>query len=92
MTRVREDEEDYGEAARQARPAPSAEAGGVSGVTTDRFARAAAESCQGSAGLPVGVQVVALPYEDEVSMGVMAQLDSQIKFWADERNRPAMQG
>lgn len=46
----------------------------------DRFAAAARRAMQGSAGLPVGVQVVALPMQDEVALAVMGMLGEQVRF------------
>ena len=41
-----------------------------------------------SAGLPVGVQVVARPWQDEVAMGVMATLEAALRDRADVPRTP----
>lgn len=38
------------------------------------------QTCQGSAGMPISVQVVAHAYEDEKALTVMQSLENQIKF------------
>jgi len=35
---------------------------------------------QGSQGLPVGIQVVGLPYEEEKVLGFMSYLEKKVKF------------
>jgi Asp-tRNA(Asn)/Glu-tRNA(Gln) amidotransferase A subunit family amidase len=41
----------------------------------DSFCSAARRACAGSAGLPVGVQMVGLPWQDEVTLGAMRALE-----------------
>ena len=38
-------------------------------------------NAQGSEGLPVGIQVIGLPYEEERVLGMMAKLEQKIKFY-----------
>jgi len=38
------------------------------------------QSATGSAGLPVGVQIVALPFEEEKILAVMRSVEEQINF------------
>jgi len=37
-------------------------------------------NCEGSAGLPVSVQVIGYSYEDEKLLGIMKQIESQIGY------------
>lgn len=67
VTRVREDEACY----------PLAE---VPRAQRDYIARAAAKTMKGSAGLPVGVQVAFLPFQDEMCLHVMKDLQDAVKF------------
>jgi len=52
----------------------------------DPFAKKARETVMGSEGLPVNVQVVALPYQDEVVVRVMRIIEKAINF----KERPTM--
>jgi fatty acid amide hydrolase len=45
----------------------------------DRIGAAAAAAAAGSAGLPVGVQVVALPHADELAVRVMRELEAALR-------------
>ncbi|KAM3572655.1 hypothetical protein VYU27_005341 [Nannochloropsis oceanica] len=73
VTRVREDEACY----------PLKE---LPRMQRDSIARAAAKTMQGSAGLPVGVQVAFLPFQDEMCLHVMKDLQDAVKF----RDLPAL--
>ena len=46
----------------------------------DYIARAAAKTTKGSAGLPVGVQVAFMPFQDEMCLYVMRVLQDAVKF------------
>jgi len=46
----------------------------------DLFYKKACESMKGSVGMPVSVCVYTLPWEDEKCIGIMRQLESQLKF------------
>ena len=49
-------------------------------IFNDPVSRAAAETMKDSAGLPAGVQVVALPHSDELALRVMKELESLTQF------------
>lgn len=38
------------------------------------------EDLKGSAGMPIGVSVVALPFEDEIALGVMKAIEKGCNF------------
>ena len=38
-------------------------------------------SSEGSRGLPVGIQIVALPYEEEKILGFMKGLEKEVNFY-----------
>lgn len=61
MTVVREDEQYYED---------------PTGRNNDIAARMAKDVCRGSAGLPIGVQLVGWPNDDERVLSVMKQLES----------------
>mmetsp|Transcript_22507 Transcript_22507/g.60890 ORF Transcript_22507/g.60890 Transcript_22507/m.60890 type:complete len:631 (-) Transcript_22507:1025-2917(-) len=44
----------------------------------DAFCEAAREACQGSAGLPVSVQVVGMPWRDEMVLGAMRAVERSV--------------
>ena len=46
----------------------------------DSMTKAAKEHMKGTAGLPVGIQLVGQLYQDELVLNVMKQLQEQIKF------------
>ena len=46
----------------------------------DRFEAGARRTCEGSVGLPLGIQVSCLPYEDEKVCGIAKQLEKIFKF------------
>jgi fatty acid amide hydrolase len=46
----------------------------------DEFTKNAKNLCQGSAGLPIGVQVSALPFHDEQVLRVMKEIEEEAKF------------
>ena len=46
----------------------------------DRITRMIAEDMQGTVGLPLGIQVIGLPYQDEKLLGVMKRMDDARKF------------
>lgn len=48
----------------------------------DLIATALRRNAEGSAGLPVGVQVVGLPYEEERVLALMKVIDRQFQFGA----------
>jgi fatty acid amide hydrolase len=52
--------------------------------------RAAAETDAGSAGLPVGVQVVARPWREDVVLAVMQRLQDSIRERPDYPSRPPL--
>lgn len=55
--------------------------------STDLISRTVKEGAQGSVGLPVGVQVVGLPYREEICLRVMKELEAALKpekTFADE--------
>ena len=54
----------------------------------DSFTRMAAESMEGSAGLPVGVQVITPSWEDEKCLFIMKEIEDKIKF----KVRPDLSG
>jgi fatty acid amide hydrolase len=58
--------------------------------TRDRVMRAAAETDAGSAGLPVGVQVVARPWREDVVLAVMRRLQDSIRERPDYPSRPPL--
>ncbi len=39
------------------------------------------ETVKGSVGMPVGIQVVGLPFEDEKVLGLMKSLEKEVKFY-----------
>lgn len=39
------------------------------------------ETAKGSAGLPVGIQIIGLPFEDEKVLGFMKNLEKEVKFY-----------
>jgi Asp-tRNA(Asn)/Glu-tRNA(Gln) amidotransferase A subunit family amidase len=39
------------------------------------------ETGKGSAGMPVGIQVIGLPFEDEKVLGFMKSLEKEVKFY-----------
>ena len=49
-------------------------------ATNDLFTKAARATVAGSEGLPVGVQVAALPWRDETVLRVMKELERKIQF------------
>jgi fatty acid amide hydrolase len=59
------------------------------GTAKDLFTSKTAASVAGSEGLPVGVQVAALPWRDEIVLRVMRDLERRIRF--DERPQLAKQ-
>lgn len=54
----------------------------------DRVERAAAETDSGSAGLPVGVQVIAKPWREDVVLAVMRTLQEKLRGNPDYPTRP----
>jgi fatty acid amide hydrolase len=46
----------------------------------DKFAKTMVELMNGSAGLPVAVQVVTLPHEDETCLRVMNEIEKEVQF------------
>jgi len=46
----------------------------------DALAKDAALACEGSAGLPVGIQVVALPFHDELCLRAMREAEAALAF------------
>lgn len=48
----------------------------------DSLAALAAESMRGSAGLPVGVQVMSPPWRDELCIYTMNEVEADIRFSA----------
>ena len=55
----------------------------------DRLAKFAQKAITGCTGMPVGVQVVALPFRDEVALRVMKDLEGKVKPDFD-KNCPAL--
>ena len=58
--------------------------------TRDRVERAAVETDAGSVGLPVGVQVVARPWREDVVLAVMRQLQEALRGRPDYPTRPPL--
>ncbi len=59
----------------------------------DRYEKVAKANAQGSVGIPVGVQVVGMPYMDEVVLRVMAVLESALpESTASERTLGPVKG
>ena len=58
--------------------------------TRDRVERAAAQTDAGSAGLPVGVQVVARPWREDVVLAVMRRLQEALRGRPDYPSRPSL--
>jgi fatty acid amide hydrolase len=52
-------------------------------ASSDRWLRAAERAEQGSAGLPVGVQVVGRPWRDEQVVAIMAAIEQTARAHAD---------
>ena len=46
----------------------------------DAFHAKAVEHVAGSVGMPVGVQVIALPFQDEMVLRVMRDLERKVQF------------
>ncbi len=63
MTLVRDDEQYYED---------------IGHLNNDRAVGMAKEACRQSAGLPIGIQLVGLPNDDERVLGVMKELESAI--------------
>jgi len=53
----------------------------------DKWTRLAKEVCKNSEGLPVGVHVAALPYQDELCLRVMGMLEKGLDFKATPMDR-----
>lgn len=47
---------------------------------SETWHKAAVKACAGSAGLPVGVQVATLPFEDELCLHVMKKVETAVQF------------
>jgi fatty acid amide hydrolase len=58
--------------------------------TRDRVERAAAQTDAGSVGLPIGVQVVARPWREDVVLAVMRRLQDSIRERPDYPSRPPL--
>jgi fatty acid amide hydrolase len=54
----------------------------------DRLTRFAQAVTKGSTGLPIGVQVAALPWKDEIVLRVMNSIDQSIQFCSKKENQP----
>jgi len=50
-------------------------------IYKDRFAKAATNCLLGSEGMPIGIQVMGLPFEDEKVVEVMRMIDSENQFY-----------
>lgn len=59
--------------------------------TRDAVDRAARQTEQGSAGLPIGVQVVARHWREDVALAVMAALEAQFRGRPDYPTRPPIE-
>ncbi len=46
----------------------------------DNWTKVLQKDIEGSAGMPLGVSIVALPWEDEIALGVMKAIDDQVAF------------
>ena len=46
----------------------------------DKWTRKMKEDVKGSEGMPIGVQVVSWPFEDEVALGVMKVIDEEVGY------------
>mmetsp|Transcript_24722 Transcript_24722/g.21889 ORF Transcript_24722/g.21889 Transcript_24722/m.21889 type:complete len:123 (+) Transcript_24722:1529-1897(+) len=51
----------------------------------DEISKAEKQNMKGSVGMPVGVQVVTAPHQDEECLNVMIQIEKEIKFF--EKNK-----
>jgi fatty acid amide hydrolase len=58
------------------------------GAKSNFFGNKCAAALRGSAGLPVGVQVVARPYREEVALAVMAAIESESRRSPDYPKTP----
>lgn len=58
------------------------------GTPRDRVERRCAEVLRGSEGLPVGVQVVARPYREDVALAVMAAIEAEARRQPDYPKTP----
>ncbi|MEJ2377597.1 MAG: amidase family protein, partial [Pseudolabrys sp.] len=56
----------------------------------DRVDRVARDTERGSAGLPIGVQVLARPWHDHVVLAVMAIIEAEARKQADYPSRPPL--
>ena len=45
-----------------------------------KYARKMQESMKNSEGMPLGVQITTLPYQEELCLNVMKQVESEIGF------------
>lgn len=50
-------------------------------VHNDEMTQKLKETAKGSAGLPVGIQIIGLPFEDEKVLGFMKNLENEVKFY-----------
>ena len=57
-------------------------------ATHDRVERIARETERGSAGLPIGVQVIARPWHDHVALVAMARIEAEARKQPDYPARP----
>lgn len=55
---------------------------------TDSIAKLAAQECRGTEGLPVGVQVVGVPWREEKCLGAMKVVESALRAAGHELPRP----
>lgn len=59
-------------------------------LTGDRVERAARQAEEGSAGLPVGVQVIARPWEEHVALAIMHTIEQGARQSADYPSNPSI--
>ena len=59
---------------------------------SDMISKAAAAALKGAAGLPVGVQVVTLPFQEETCLRVMAEVESGVEFESRHRHKQQIRG
>jgi fatty acid amide hydrolase len=59
-------------------------------TTLDQVERVARETERGSAGLPMGVQVIALPWRDHVALAVMGKIQLEARRFPDYPARPPL--
>jgi fatty acid amide hydrolase len=54
----------------------------------DSMSTAASASLKGSEGLPLGIQVISLPFEDEIVLRLLKEIEQKANFY--EKNKPIL--